>query len=462
MLLRRILTLFKWLMALGLLGGLLSGAYWVNSQMRSERVREGEEDRVQSPRRTRAGVVELGIEQARRYGLEEAPAQAVSWAERVAVYGQVVWNPRAVVELRAPYSGTLRAAAGAPWPAPGRWVHSGQTLGWIDIRVSAQERLTLQDNLNNARLKRHGAEQIVALQRERVRRIDSVSRSQIVPGQQLDDAKVLLADAETQLAMASAAVELWQKSLEEVDRPGHRETTAYSQPLVSPGEGEVTELAARPGMAIEAGGLVAQLIDLRRMLARLQIPPELLTAGPPGPLRLQAIASPSVAAVGILSPGERPGSPPTVEATPVGPAPRVDAASQYVGYWYESEPARIEDADGKSRSVAPEGDNPGIPWLPGLQVKALMTPLNGRSRPAVAVPVGAVLFHQGRALVYVRVKPGAYQRREVRLLGQEPGAWVVAARQTPDPSGLDPGDVVIQRGGQILLSEEFRSDVNAD
>ena len=91
-----------------------------------------------------------------------------------------------------------------------------------------------------------------------------------------------------------------------------------------------------------------------------------------------------------------------------------------------------------------------------------MMPPRARSRPAVAVPIGAVLFHQGRALVYVRVKPGAYQRREVRLLGREGDSWALAARQTSDPSGLEPGEVVVHRGAQVLLSEEFRSDVDAD
>ena len=118
---RRILGLFKWVAALSLIGGLLAAAYWVNGQMRSERAREGEEDRVQSPRRTKDGVVELGIEEAGRYGLDETPAVAVSWTERVPVYGQVVENPRATVEVRSPFSGTLREAPDARWPAPGRW-----------------------------------------------------------------------------------------------------------------------------------------------------------------------------------------------------------------------------------------------------------------------------------------------------------------------------------------------------
>lgn len=459
---RRILSLFKWVLALGLIGGLLSVAYWVNGQMRSERAREGEEDKVQSPRRTREGVVALGVEAARRYGLEDAPARAVSWTERVAVYGQVVANPRAIVEIRSPYSGTLRAAPDAPWPSPGRWVRSGQTLGWIDVRVAAQERLTLQDNLNNARLKKQGAEKVVALQRERVKRIESVSRSQIVPGQQLDDAQVLLADAETQLAIAAAAVDLWRKALEEVDRPGHRKSTSYSQPLISPGEGEVTELAARPGMAIEAGGPVAQLVDFRRMLVRIEVPPEVLASGPPGPLRLQAIAAGPASLGGIVPAMAAAGPPPTVEAVPVGPSPEVDAASQFLGYWYESEPEQTGDAERKAGSASAEDNGPRTLWRPGLQVKASLTLPGAPSRPAVAVPAGAVLFHQGRALVYVRVGPGAYERREVRLLGREGETWVLAKRRATDLSGLEPGEVVVRRGAQVLLSEEFRSDVDVD
>jgi hypothetical protein len=65
-------------------------------------------------------------------------------------------------------------------------------------------------------------------------------------------------------------------------------------------------------------------------------------------------------------------------------------------------------------------------------------------------------------LVYVRVKPGAYERREVRPLGREGDSWVLAARRPSDPTGLEPGEVVVHRGAQVLLSEEFRSDVDVD
>jgi hypothetical protein len=179
-------------------------------------------------------------------------------------------------------------------------------------------------------------------------------------------------------------------------------------------------------------------------------------------LRLQAIAA-GPASLGGIVPATAPiDRPPTVEAIPVGPAPRVDAASQFIGYWYQCEPDRPEGAAGKAGSLSAEGDGPESLWRPGLQVKTSVTPPSARSRPAVAVPVGAVLFHQGRALVYVRVKPGAYERREVRLLGREGDSWAVAARQPSDSSGLEPGEVIVDRGAQVLLSEEFRSDVDVD
>ncbi|MHB1560527.1 MAG: efflux RND transporter periplasmic adaptor subunit, partial [Isosphaeraceae bacterium] len=451
---RRILILFKWLMALGLVGGLLFAAYVVNGLMRAERAAEGEEDRIEAPRRVVDGVVKLGTEQAERSGLAEAPARAAEWTERVPLYGQVVDNPASMTEVRSPFAGTLREAADVPWPAPGRWVRAGQTLGWIDVRVGPQERLTLRDNLTTALLKKQGAEKVVALQRERVKRVESVSRSQIVPGQQLDDARVLLVDAETQLAIASASVELWRKALAEADRPGHHEPTTFSQPLIAPADGEIVDLTARPGEAIEAGAAIGRLVDSRRVLVRLDIPPALLGAGPPGPLKMEAIAA-GFSSGQTLAGSAPPPDASTIEAIPVGPAPRVDEASQFIGYWYERERDRDEGAGkpGKVETGSGGGDGPGMLWRPGLQVRAWMTPRGAPKRPAVAIPAEALLFHQGRSLVYVRVEPGEYRRREVRTLGRVGDSSIVAARRRDGPDGLDPGEFVVSRGAQVLLSE---------
>jgi hypothetical protein len=70
------------------------------------------------------------------------------------------------------------------------------------------------------------------------------------------------------------------------------------------------------------------------------------------------------------------------------------------------------------------------------------------------VPRSAVLFHLGRAWVYVTVGPGRYERCEVQLLGQEADRWIL--------TGVAANDPVVWKQAQVLLSEEFRGDIDND
>ena len=68
-----------------------------------------------------------------------------------------------------------------------------------------------------------------------------------------------------------------------------------------------------------------------------------------------------------------------------------------------------------------------------------MTPPGARSRPAVAVPVGAVLFHQGRALVYVRVKAGRLRAPRGAAAGPRGNdSWIFARARAPSPRAWSP------------------------
>jgi hypothetical protein len=78
-----------------------------------------------------------------------------------------------------------------------------------------------------------------------------------------------------------------------------------------------------------------------------------------------------------------------------------------------------------------------------------------KPRHAVVIPATALLYHQGRALVYVRIAPGKFERREVQVLGRAASCWVLA-------SGVAPGEFVVSRRAQVLLSEEFRSAADND
>lgn len=434
----------KWVAGLILLGGLALAAYRVHEMMVQARALEAGGEKLASPRRARDGVVDLGEAAAQRLGVREGPVKKILWGERVAVYGQVIPNPRATVEVRAPYSGILRAADSITWPTLGQSLNAGQTIGWIDIRIGPQERLTLQDNLNSARLKKIGADTVVQLQQARVDRLAHVALSEIVSRQQLEDAQVLLAEAKTQLAVATAAVELWQKALAEAEQPHAHKAPAYSQPLTAPGPGEVVDLAARPGMTVEAGGLIVQLVDFRRPLVRLDFPPALLTAGLPPKVTLSALAGSSTwrgmrapgAAVELIAP---------VEAELIGAAPRVDATSQFLGCWYAF-PASAQQgaADNSVRSA--------MMWRPGLQVRTEVKAAPEFARPALSVPLSAIVFHQGRSFLYVCVGAGKYARREVNLLGRDGAQWVLTVQQENE------GQAVVIGGAQVLLSEEHRGD----
>jgi hypothetical protein len=74
-----------------------------------------------------------------------------------------------------------------------------------------------------------------------------------IGSRQADDARVLLAEARTTLAVVAAAVELWQKALDDLDHPGTGKPSPYRLPLLAPAGGEVTDLLPRPGTSVEAG-----------------------------------------------------------------------------------------------------------------------------------------------------------------------------------------------------------------
>jgi hypothetical protein len=437
------LSLLKWPVAFMALASLLAGAYTVNGWIKDQRAAES--DNTEPPKRASEGVIKLGTALAESHGIKDEPAQSIVWYPSVIVYGRVVPNPQATVEVRSPFAGTLRADADNPWPAQGRWVRSGQVLGRLNIRAGPQERLDLQAKLAEARAKHEGAEDVLNVQQERLNRLLKEPGIETLVRDDLDKARVLVAEARAQVTAAKAGVELWQKALDALNKHGDRADSAWTEPLTAPSDGEVTELAAKPGMAIEAGGLIARLVDFRRPLVRLDLSPEVLAAGPP-PTQVDVSAVPAVTqAFGSVEPAES--SAITVSATLVGPAGSVDVASQLVGYWYEVSPAKKPAPD--------EANSGGTSWRPGLFVQCHMKTAGAKPQQAVSVPRNSLLFHLGRPLVYVRIGSGRYQRREVRVLGHKEDHWVLAG-------GVAAGEPVVHQQAQVLLSEEFKPQGDMD
>jgi multidrug efflux pump subunit AcrA (membrane-fusion protein) len=448
----RLWALVKWSMTLLLLGGVLVAAYVMHGAMQRERTGETEGAGAEPVRRVENRVLKLGAALARAHGLEDEPAVAVSWQERVAVQGRVVPNPRATAEVRAPFAGTLRAEPEGAWPAPGQWVKAGQVLGQLDIRVGPQERIDLESKLAEAKIKQQGAEAAQKIQQERLDRLNKLSGTQATPQSALDDARLQLKQAETEAAAARATAELLQHAFDEQKKGTGTFSEKVPVPffavaLTAPAEGEVTELAARPGAAVEAGAVLAQIVDFRRLLVRLDLPPEVLAEGPPPEVDLVTTQPAPPALLGAANRPEPAAPAASVHARLLGPGPQVDAALQLAAFWYEAQPAPALR---------------GVAWRPGLFVEAYLKAADAGRRDAVSIPAAALLYHQGRALVYVRLEPGKYTRREVVVLGRDGDRCLVAARQGVAPSGVTPGEFVVNRQAQLLLSEEFRIDVDND
>ena len=95
-------------------------------------------------------------------------------------------------------------------------------------------------------------------------------------------------------------------------------------------------------MIIEAGGLVARVVDFRRVLSRLDMPPELIASGPPPRVSLTALSAHPTALSGLAGLSDAAGPASAIEAVLVGPARRVDMVSQLAGYGHVIQPERSE------------------------------------------------------------------------------------------------------------------------
>ncbi len=79
----------------------------------------------------------------------------------------------------------------------------------------------------------------------------------------------------------------------------------------------------------------------------------------------------------------------------------------------------------------------------------------GKKRSGVKVPRSAVVWTQGKQWVYEETAPGRFSRRLLEDAQQEGNGFFV-------PQGLSPGDTIVVRGAQVLLSEEFHSEIQPE
>jgi multidrug efflux system membrane fusion protein len=95
--------------------------------------------------------------------------------------------------------------------------------------------------------------------------------------------------------------------------------------------------------------------------------------------------------------------------------------------------------------------HPGL--VPGMNLSVFLA--SGPLERGAIIPSGAVVWSQGSAWCYVEESPGKFVRTAVQTSSPVSSGWFVT-------EGIDPNARVVTSGAQTLLSEEFRSQIQAD
>jgi hypothetical protein len=95
--------------------------------------------------------------------------------------------------------------------------------------------------------------------------------------------------------------------------------------------------------------------------------------------------------------------------------------------------------------------HPGL--IPGINLRVFLP--SGSTQNGVIVPLTAVVWWQGTAWCYIEESPGKFARRAVSTSNPVTNGWFVT-------EGMDANTRVVTTGAQTLLSEEFRSQIQAD
>ena len=201
-------------------------------------------------------------------------------------------------------------------------------------------------------------------------------------------------------------------------------------PMVAPRSGTVLRVGAQPGEVVQAGQELLVLSDFGALLARVVWRPEPGRSPPP------------VLVISPLEGGVRGAT--RARARLLGGTAGVDSLTRMPVYLY------------RMAGTWP-GARPGEPVVGTTtegEAAGDRTPQSAGDN-AVVVPNAAVVQWEGLAWAFVERQPNSYVRTRVMTDHPVPGGYVVTAAT----SGLHPGDLVVTRGAQQLLSEEFRTHV---
>jgi hypothetical protein len=145
-----------------------------------------------------------------------------------------------------------------------------------------------------------------------------------------------------------------------------------------------------------------------------------------------------------LMPGASLPTPPAIAALEVGKGAR--AAIAFVSLATRIDP-KIQGVSFFYTAPAQSG------LLPGMNVLAFLP--TGKTVTGVTVPASAIVWWQDRAWVYRHISPSTFARVEIATDLPAPDGGYIVKDMPPDAD-------VVTRGAQLLLSEEFRAQIQVD
>ncbi len=356
-------------------------------------------------------ILTLDTATQERAGLRTRALPATTLQPQVTAYGRLQEDPAESFEVRAPVAGTLRAAAGRPWPALGDTIPDGATLGIVQPRLTPADRLSISDQLIAARAQETAARSSVEAARaayERAKVLNADNRN--VSDRAVQEAAARLKGEQARLEAARDGAKLLEGALDASSNPDG------GRALLAARGGEVAEVLAQAGEAVESGQPLVRLQRFDRLVARIYLRPD----------QAAAAAAPTVRITPVGVEGE------SLRGRRIGAAAAVDPESQMQPWLF--------------RVSVPRSN-----LRPGAAVIAYL-PVAGRPMSGVVVPESAVVRYAGKAWAYVQTGADKFARRELALDAPTGNGWFVT-------HGITPGEQVVVVGGQVLLSEELKSQI---
>jgi membrane fusion protein, multidrug efflux system len=245
---------------------------------------------------------------------------------------------------------------------------------------------------------------------ERARLLNADNKN--VSDRAVEEATARLASEEARVTTATETVRLLETSLRAAGPAG------MTSLRVARG-GDVAEIMAQPGEAVEPGAPILRVAKLDRLLAKVDVP-------------VGEHLPPSVSKARIFAVG--------YENSPI--------VAERIGLTATAEPA----AQGQSFLFRLTATLFGL--RPGLAVTARI-PVAGPQQTGVVIPASAVVRVSGRAYVFMQTRADAFVRKEVTLDQPVDDGFVASPN-------LVAGERVVIQGAQLLLSEEFKSQLAAE